>query len=331
MRRWLGLVVIASCQQSSSAPPPAPIPTPIDAAVAPPIERAYVIDDTGLVEVSAGSAHVIGSDAIAWCDADARANVVWYETGDGLFAFDLETRTSLPIIKGDLGQVEPIIDWGNEQLGGENKLELRVGIAIHMGSASLSTEIGCEGDAAVYCFQADGKTPSKELAAQQRIAKHLTLVDRSVIARLAARGASRSLWTPPPMPTVAPKPPKIDPARCTEIPDDCGRLTAIPGSSLWLVATQNSRGDYFHETRELWDPATGEFVKAVKGRIVRSKQPASEGEITTDYANMRVSPLGGLSFDGFVFDPHRVIYAPNDFGKTCGWSSGGWRIKWGGE
>jgi len=330
MRKWIALAVIASCQ-SSHAPPPAPTPAakPIDAAV-PSVDHAYVVDQSGLVEVSPTTAQVIVPGDVSWCNADARANVVWYETVDGLFAFDLQTRASLPIIKGSLEEVAPIIDWGNEQLGGENKLELRVGIAINMGSASLATELGCEGDAAVYCFEDDGKTPTKELAAQQKLAKHLALVDPAAIARLAARGKARSLWTPPPVPPKPPKPPKIDKARCTEDPDACGTLLAIPGSSLWLVTTANSRGDYFHETRELYDPASNELVKATSSGIVRSKSPAPDDELTTDYAGMRVSPAG-LSFDGFVFDPHRVMYAPKDVGKTCGWSSGGWRIKWGGE
>jgi hypothetical protein len=331
MRRWITLAVIASCQSSHEPQPQqqqAPA-KPIDAAV-PLVDHAYVVDASGLVEVSPRSSQVIVPGDVSWCNADARANVIWYETPAGVFAFDLQTRASIPIIKGSLEEVEPIIDWGPERLGGENKLELRVGIAIGMGSASLAMETGCEGDAAVYCFEDDGKTPTKDLAAQQQVAKHLALVDPSAIARLAARGASRSLWTPPPMPRVAPKPPKLDKTRCHEDPDACGALLAIPGSSLWLVTTENSRGDYFHETRDLWDPATGEFVKATGSGVARSLQPSADDEITTDYAGMRVSPAG-LSHDGLVFDPHRVIYAPKEFGKTCGWSSGGWRIKWGGE
>jgi hypothetical protein len=48
-------------------------------------------------------------------------------------------------------------------------------------------------------------------------------------------------------------------------------LTALPSSPLWRVVTGNSRGDYYHEERELWDPRTGEFVRADGGAIVRSK------------------------------------------------------------
>jgi hypothetical protein len=341
MRRWIALAVIASCQSSHAPQPqqqqqaPAKPPMTNDAAVTPVGDRAYVVDASGLVEVSPSASQVIVPGEVSWCNADARANVIWYETTAGLFAFDLQTRASIPIIKGSFEEVEPIIEWGpfgnvDERLGGENKVELRVGIAIGMGSASLAMEIGCEGDAAVYCFEDDGKTPTKDLAAQQKVAKHLALVDRSAIARLAARGASRSLWSPPPVPQSDGKPPKIDKTRCHENPDACGTLLAIPGSSLWLVTTENSRGDYFHETRDLWDPATGEFVKATGSGVARSKQLSADDENTTDYAGMRVSPAG-LSHDGLVFDPHRVIYAPKDFGKTCGWSSGGWRIKGGAE
>jgi hypothetical protein len=332
MRHCIALVVVASCQQSPP-PPPAPAPAkPIDAAVViDTADRAYVSDETGLIEVSSTRSTVIVPGAIATCNVDARANVVWYETGDGLFAFDLETRKSIPIINGDLGEVTPIIDWGNERLGGETPVELRVGIKLDMVKRSLAMEMGCIGDAAAYCYGDDGKTPTKELAAQQTIAKQLKLADPAVIARLATRGTSRSLWSPPPMPPVTPKPPKLDATKCTEIPESCGQLTAIPASPLWLVTTANSRGDYFHETRELWDPTTGEFLKLTPTAIARSKQPAGEGEHTSDFAGMRVSTSGALSFDGYVFDPHRVIFTPKDWAKTCGWASGGWRIKWGGE
>jgi hypothetical protein len=329
------LVVLVGCQSSSPpapSPPPPPKPIAIDAAVVvDTADRAYVSDATGLVEVSPTASNVIVPGAIAMCNVDARANVVWYQTDDGLFAFDLSSRKSIPIIKHDIGDIEPIIDWGNEKLGGENPLAFQVGISLDMAKQTLSMVMGCEGDAAVYCFEDDGKTPTKAVKQKQKLAKKLALVDPAAVAQLAARGQSRSLWSPPPMPQVAPKPPKLDATRCTEIPEDCGKLTAIPGSSLWLLTTANSRGDYFHETRELWDPATGELVKATPTGVTRKQTPAGDDEYTSDYANLRVSTRGALSFEGFVFDPKRVIYAPKDSGKTCGWSSGGWRVKWGGE
>jgi hypothetical protein len=335
--RWLvAMAVVSGCQSSSQqaapapAPAAAPAPVAIDAAVPTPVDHAYVADDSGLVEVSPAASQVIVPGAIMSCNADARANVIWYQTDAGLFAFDLQTRKSIAIIKGDLQEITPIIDWGNEKLGGENPLAFQVGIAIDMAKQSLAMVMGCEGDAAVYCYEDDGTTPTKAVKQQQKLAAKLKLADPGAVAMLAARGASRSLWTPPPMPPTAPKPPAIDKSKCTDMPDDCGKLVAIPGSSLWLVTTANSRGDYFHETRELWDPATGEFLAVTAKAVTRSKQPAGEGDQSTDFAGMRLAP-SGMSFDGFVFDPKHVIYAPKPSGRTCGWSNGGWRIKWGGE
>jgi hypothetical protein len=334
--RW-SVVLLVACRGSSSVPAPSPGSGSAIAAVPlpppPPPDRAYVADASGLVEVTPATneVKVIAPGNVTWCNVDARANVVWYVTDGGLVAFDLGDRTSIPIIKGDLSNLEPIIDWGNEQLGGENRLEFDVGLQLAMtGTPATKQVMGCDGDAAFSCYEEDGKTPTKQVAELQHRAQKLAFADPAAVAKLAARGAHRSLWSPPPMPPAAPKPPAIAKARCSAQPDDCGKLVAIPGSALWLVVTANSQGDFFHETRELWDPATGEFLQGSAAGVTRAKHPAANTDELEDLAGMRVSPVG-LSHAGLVFDATHVIYAPKELGRTCGWSSGGWRVKWGGE
>jgi hypothetical protein len=141
---------------------------------------------------------------------------------------------------------------------------------------------------------------------------------------------------------VPPAPPKKKPAvdkkRCEEA-STCGELTAIPGSPLWLVQTANSRGDYYHETRNLWDPATGEYVRRDGAKLVRSKAVPPDGDAgtDTDYGGLRISTSGLLSHGGAIFDAAKVHYAPRDQGDggegsaggsaiSCGWTDGGWRI-----
>jgi hypothetical protein len=133
------------------------------------------------------------------------------------------------------------------------------------------------------------------------------------------------LWSPPPVPTKAPKSPKVPTAQCSEEPGDCGKLTAIPGSSLWLVTTANSRGDFYSETRELYDPATGEFVRFTGTALERSKTPVGEG---ADWQDLRISPSGTFTALGAVFTATKVLHGPalEDSGRTCGWANGGWRI-----
>jgi len=299
-------------------------------------DRAYVADATGLVEVAAsGISQVIAKDGVRWCGADARGQVVWFVTDHGLRAFDLADRRIHPVIARDLavhdaegveiGELALIIAWGKEQLGGESQVEFDVGVSIAMtAQPKLAMVIGCEGDRSVYCYD-EHQQPSPSVVALQAHVKDLALVDPAYLGVVAQRGATRTLWSPPPSPKRPPTPPAIDRKRCSESPDQCAQLTELPSQPLWLVVTDNSRGDYFHETRQLWDPATGEFVRLDAGKLVRSKREPPDDGAATDYGGLRVAP-SGMSISGTVFDATHVIYFSKEGGITCGWASGGWRI-----
>lgn len=294
-------------------------------------ERAYVADATGLVEVSTAGGSQVVAPAASWCNVDARANVVWFVNAGGLQAFDLADRRTRTIIAGDLADLEVIIDWGEQQLGGESAVEFDIAAAVQMtDKPTIQIEMGCDGDRAAYCYEDDGETLAPEAEELRRRVATLALADPAHVASLARRGKQGSLWSPPPMPPGEPKhKPALDRRRCTEDPSRCGELTALPGSPLWLVHTANSRGDYYHETRELWDPATGEYVRRDGARLVRSKRPAPAGAPGTDHGGMRISTSGVLSFEGAVFDGGKVHHAPQaSHGSpiSCGWAGGGWRI-----
>lgn len=344
---WICVVVAAGCDRTKPAAPAAgsaatpglAAPARADAAVAPdaaaaqPADRAYVTDATGLVEVSPTGARVIAA-AGEWCNVDARAQVVWFVSASGLQAYDLVDHTVHTVIAHDLdahdrdhtiiGSLEPIIDWGGkEKLGGEDAVAFDVGVAVHLdGTPRVEMVMGCDGDRAVYCFDEQHR-PSKSVVALKKLVKQLPL-DTAYVTTLATRGKARSLWTPPPVPPKPPAPPALDASKCSDMPERCGQLTAIPGSPLWLVVTGNSRGDYYHESRELYDPAAQAFVRIDGGKLVRAKTPV--GEDAPEFDVLRSSPGGVMSMHGVVFDTTRVLYAPKDTGRTCGFSSGGWRV-----
>jgi hypothetical protein len=299
--------------------------------VAPPSagDRAYVADASGIVEIDPATRTVIVvAQGGAWCSVDARAHVLWFTSDAGLSAFDLTTRKASLVVKGDFGQVQPIIDWGNERVGGESGLSYTTGLQIAMTTRpTVKVVVGCAGDAEIRCLEDDLKTVRPAIVKERREARMLQLVDPGLVAALAARGAGRSLWSPPPPTQPPPKPPTVPQIGCNENPDRCGALDAVPGTNLWLVTTENGRGDYFHETRELWDPATGEYVRVTPAGIRRTKSVPDPHtpDGSSDYGGLRVSPAG-LSYSGFVFDARRVIYVPKEQGTTCGWASGGWRV-----
>jgi hypothetical protein len=322
MKRMIVLAGLAAC--SDCAHPPAVIQN-----VAPPSapDRAYVADASGIVEVDpATRAATVIAQGGAWCSVDARARVLWFMSGDGLSAFDLATRKTSLVVKGDFGEIQPIIDWGNERVGGESGLSYATGLQIAMtAKPTAKVVVGCVGDAKIMCFEDDLKTVRPKIVQERRFAHTLQLVDPGLVAALAARGAGRSLWLPAPT-QAPPKPPAVPKDEC-ENPDLCGLIEAVPGTSLWLVLTGNGRGDYFHETRELWDPSTGEYLRVTPAGVRRTTSipDPHTPDGSTDYGGLRISPAG-LSHNGFVFDTQRVIYAPKEHGQTCGWASGGWRV-----
>lgn len=305
--------------------PVTPVAAPIP-ALADDGPHAFVADDHGLVEVArSGKAQTIVAAKPTWCAADARAQVVWFAGDDGLYAFDLADRRVRRIVAGAI-ESDVTIDWGTERLGGENKLDYQVALGVRMTTPPrVSSELGCDGDQADYCYDDDGKTLRPEIVDKQQRLDAMTIADPAYVATLVARGHDRSLWTPPPVPPAAPaKKPKVARKACEEEPQRCGLLVAMPATPLWLVVTANSRGDFYHETRELWDPSTSEFIAITGGALVRATHPQGGDQ---DYRDLRIAPDGGLSIDGVVFDPTHVVYAPSgDVPITCGWSTGGWRI-----
>jgi hypothetical protein len=316
------------------------VPTPVIGSAAPrgsgavaPLtgdgDRAFVVDATGLVEVARDGAQVVTADAIGWCSADARAQVVWFQTRDGVRAFDLVDRRVHAVVAGDVAELAIVIDWGKQQLGGEDGQAFDVAMKLAMTPApAIAGGLGCDGDAYFSCYD-EGKQLKPELVAKQRRVDALALADPAYVAALAARGQARELWAPP-APARAVAAPNVDRAACVVNPSECGKVIALGASSLVLVVTANDRGDYYDETRELWDPASSKFVRfADDGKLVRESKPTTSDVET--YAGMRVAVDGTLTYRGVVFDARGVIRAPVtseqlEAARSCGFARGGWRV-----
>jgi hypothetical protein len=295
--------------------------------------HAYVADGTGLIEVATpGGSQVVAPGLVDWCNADARAQVVWFRRDGDLFAFDMVDRRVHPMLAAPIpSEVDAVvIDWGDQQLA-ESKVDFRLAVALHMrGTPSIGGLLGCEGDQAFSCyvFEDGGQTLQPNLAAAVKAAGALRFADPAFATALSRRGETGSLWSMPPMPPLDPKKkPRVDKKGCTEQVERCGQLRAIPGNPLWLVQTGNSRGDFYHESWNLWSPATGEFLDVKDGNVSHHKQPDPSGP---EYGGLRAATNGALSYEGVVFDGATVYYAPKPSGRagrSCGWSNGGFRIE----
>lgn len=333
MRAALLALVLAACGGRGAGTPPLK-GDPRETSGIPVLpgegDRAYVADTSGLVEVAPGAHQVIASPPVRWCTVDAKSRVVWFTTDTGLVAFDLDDRKIYPVILDKLDDLSVTIELGRQQLAQHESVDVDVALTLAIADTpSLRAEVGCDGDAYFRCYDEGGKLNQRMVELLTR-AKKIRIEDVTYVIALAGRGAAGSLWSPPPMPPAVPASPVVDPKNCTVL-TSCGQLTAIPGSSLWLVDTANSQGDYFHRSRELYDPTTNEFVMIDGGKLTRSStQPDRESGFDTDYAGLRSSP-SGLTYKGVVFTPSKVLYAPvtddeSPSPVSCGWASGGWRI-----
>jgi hypothetical protein len=332
MRAFLCVAgVLAACGPRAPAPPISG--TSVKTGGAPPLpgagDRAYFGGDEALVEVAGdtGAHQTVVPTGVQWCEADARAAVVWFVNERGLSVFDLDDRKVHDIIHGDLANIEVIIDYDKARLGGTDAVRFRVGAKLTMTAApALSLEMGCDGDAMYYCYEDDMTTPNADIARDQATVKALALADPAYVATLVARGARRPLWSPDPPLRKPPPPPTVDASQCTEDPTMCGGMIAVPQTPLWLVTVGNGRGDFYHEGRQLWDPATNEFIRVVDGKLVRARTANTESGSWDDYRGMRISPAGTMQHSGTVFTPRAVVFHTEGLPHDCGWANGGWRI-----
>lgn len=295
--------------------------------------KAFVADDSGLVEISPqGPKQLISLGEMSYCNVDARGRVVWFAQDDVLYAFDLEDRIIHKVLAMDGGAAigeNVIISWGKQQLGGEDKVAYDIALQITMTNPpKIEVSVGCDGDRAYYCYGDSSASPKPTLVENLQNRKEsidaMTFTSPSYVAGIAARGATGSLWSTPPVPPRLPKAkPNVDKSKCEEDPSACGKLYAIPASTLWKVVASNDRGDFFYESHALWDPATEEFLTIENGTLSRSKAAQTMG----DLGDMRVSPTGILSYQGNVFDGKTMYYVPKGGrGRSCGWSDGGFRV-----
>jgi hypothetical protein len=93
------------------------------------------------------------------------------------------------------------------------------------------------------------------------------------------------------------------------------------GTPHWLVVVANSRGDFYHETVQLHDPATHEFFDALDPTR-RSATPFEAGDEA--FAPTWVSPSGTMLADyGRLVKLGSGVVA-KDLGGVCGFWGGGW-------
>lgn len=321
----LCLVALTACGPSTPSPA---APSHAPPAAEPSTEVAFLRTAEGVVEIAVpgGARTLRAASDVGWCAVDDRARVVWLtrraEEERELAALDLTGPRRLFSIAPIPDVDEIIIDHGEAgRLGGADPVSFRVALALVIAAAPrVHAVVGCDGDAAAYCYDEDGAL-LEEYGAIRRAADAVVLREPALVASLHARASGRALRPPEPPPAELPRVSAADPAACHEVPEDCGSARPLPGTPYWLVVTSNGRGDYFHQSEQLYDPRSREFIDPRTG--ARSPTPREGGDVE----GLQVSRSGEAfmiegrvaTFDGTVLFEHRDA-AP------CGWVGGGYRV-----
>jgi hypothetical protein len=334
-----------ACKDSPSEParPPAtkaPAGKASEAAQkAAPIGAGAVVargDGLWLVGVG-GSKRKLVEAGVTLCKVDNRAQLVWF-TAKAATAGRVELRVldlrdgSGQTVSGPLPAPEElIVDYGKRgKLGGHDPVSFKLALRVALAASppSLGAALGCDGDMEHQCFGDGGKRgPQHLVPALAKTYRALLTATKAqgkakVLVTLATRGGERPLEAP----TLKKKLPKVavDATGCGAIPEECGKAKALPGGRYWLVVTENSRGDFYHETRQLYDPKTKQFVDLGKTPPARSAKPTAGA---TGIEGGWISPGGEalLTPDGQLVHLRKGTLFKGAT-RGCGWVGGGWRV-----
>lgn len=305
---------------------------------------AIVGTEAGLLAISlgGGSARALTDAAVAWCVVDDRTRVVWLggptTENAGVYTYsvafyDLELGGSpRVVVRGVPSDAdERIIDYGAAgRIGGADPVSFRVALRLDLsGVPTVGPEIGCDGDGAWYCY-GDGPWPDDtwpppllpELEAVRQAVAALSVLDVDALARVVDRGRARPLLSSSPALEPRRRVRAVDRARCVEVPENCGTSSALPGGRYWVVVTDNDRGDFFYESRQLYDSEAREFVRSDDPRV-RSRAPFEADSVE----GMHVSPSGrGAVHGDRVVDFEAGIVWQSEGATACGWLGGGVRL-----
>jgi hypothetical protein len=275
--------------------------------------------------------------AVSWCRVDARAEVLWFRHGDeGTLAY-LDLRNTEPATT--LLAASPdtiVIDYGDELLGAAEAHEFANGLALRMRTPpTVEALLGCDGDMIYSCFsgeelegETEGEVDFEAIRAKrlEQLTKDITkhpILAPDKLAALVTRSAGRRATQPDPVRSPEPTPltnvPKV---RCEENPDACGNARRLVGTPLWLVVVADSRGDFYHETVQLHDPAAHEFIDPLDP----TRRSATPLEGDDEFMPTWVSPSGTMLSDSTRLVKLGSGVVAKDLEGSCGFWGGGWEV-----
>lgn len=248
-------------------------------------------------------------------------------------------------------ELRPVISYGDSATVGDELFVFSSGILLQLNLVprpKLRIELTCDGDAAWYCYQMDkeqepvpGTTETwwpvnPDIAATLKDLKRMRLQQLDKLTALARRGAGRRQWLGPKdqgsgskgNDRALPKVKSVPQKPCEE--GGCGDAKAIPGTPYWAVVVASSRGDFFHETQQFYDPARKRFFDPRRPGLSSPRplnRDKAEGEKLGDDGpelhSMLIARSGqSLLMDGALISLDRGVVFKGQ--RECGFIGGGW-------
>lgn len=315
--------------------PPKPVLTRLPVAPNPDLAVVQTATGVEVLDADGKSIATLIPHPVSWCRVDPRADVLWFRHADddGKLAY-LDLRNTDPATTLVAASPETIvIDYGDESLGRPEDHLFEDGLVVHMQTPpKLEAILGCDGDMIYSCFsdESEDEDGIDFTAARAKRLEQLTknlaahpLLAPDQLAVLVARSAGRRAVQPDPerspTPTAVTHVPKTN---CEEEPDECGKARRLLGTPLWLVVVENSRGDFYHETEQLHDPATHEFIDALDPTR-RSAMPLELQDESEAFMPTWVSPSGTMLSDHARLVQLGSGVVAKDLEGSCGFWGGG--------
>jgi hypothetical protein len=322
----------AHVKREPAALAPEPAPAPLIPTLAPwaarPNLAVLVSESDGLVavqvdtgEVSQLAAPGLGLGDIGWCRTDPRAGVVWFTTRESdeseswdLAFVDLATPGAAARVVRGLDMPEVAIAYPDEviDLPAAHRYQLQA-VLVLGESPRLEARVGCDGDMGFSCFEdSDDDAPEdsemllrEDLRDQKAAIERLTLDAPEHLIALARRALpQRALVGAGELgdkPTV-----RVAKKACEALPERCGTSRPVPGTPWLEVVVANTRGDFYYESRQLYDPKKKRFIDPAKPTKTSAK-PFEDGELGAFeigdsgawlLGDRLVSPTRGLLYEG---------------------------------
>lgn len=337
----------ATPAEAPKAPEPKPEPDPASEAKAdtkaapepaPPEiskERALVLQGDAIYRLapSGKTEKVVAAPGYDTCEVDDAHRVLWLASPTKIAAYDLVKGGEVAVVAdgiqvhASLGDADPVwsIQYDDgiapfpiQVAGTANGLEDCSALVVSLGpKPKVAGRAVAEGDREVYCYKdegANGPVLTAEAQAVKETYDRAKLVNAPLLVAFDKRrhhfppraGPGRSPGPPPKLPVKA--------SRCEVSPDMCGRASYVGGKRLWWVVTANSRGDFYHEDRELYDSKDKSYWDI--DADLRFKEPRDTGA----GFDLLVAPGGrwGLTGEKIVDLAEAKILGSVE-GGICGW------------